>query len=460
MLENFNISRILRTALSSGGEFAEIYLEEGAATQIVAEDGKIEKVLSVSDRGVSIRVISDFRTAFGYTNEVTEKSLLELAASVSSGVKGGIFDRNIIVGAAVSAPVMFIRLHPDNIRLEQKVALVAQAERAARESSAAIRQVMAVYRDGVARMQVANSLGEFSACSRIGTMFASQVVAASGDLIQTGYESNGACRGFELFDEKSAVEIALAAAKRAEMMLSARRAPGGMMPVVLSSEAGGTMIHEAIGHGLEADLVQGGVSVYRGKLGEQVASSLVTVIDDSTIPYARGSFYFDSEGVRGQKNVLVENGILKGYLYDRLTGMKEGCSSTGNGRRESYHAKPIVRMTNTLIAPGSTAPEEIVKTVPSGLFVRKMGGGQVNTVTGDFMFEVTEGYLIENGAVCEPVRGATLTGSGSEVLKNILMVGSDLGFGIGTCGKDGQGVPVSDAQPTLLIGSMTVGGAV
>lgn len=460
MLENFNISQILRRALSFGGEFAEIYLEEGVATQIVAEDGKIEKVLSVSDRGVSIRVISDFRTALGYTNEVTEKSLLELAAAVSSGVKGEIFERNIIVGTPVSAPVMSIRLHPDDIRLEQKVALVAEAERAARESSAAIRQVMAVYRDGVARMQVANSLGEFFESSRIGTMFAAQVVAASGNLIQTGYESDGACRGFELFDSKSAVEIALAAAKRAEMMLNAKRAPGGMMPVVLSSEAGGTMVHEAIGHGLEADLVQGGVSVYRGRLGEQVASSLVTVIDDSTIPYARGSFYFDSEGVRGQKNVLVENGILKGYLYDRLTAMKEGCNSTGNGRRESYHAKPIVRMTNTLIAPGSTAPEEIVKTVPNGLFVRKMGGGQVNTVTGDFMFEVTEGYLIENGSVCEPVRGATLTGSGSEVLKNILMVGSDLGFGIGTCGKDGQGVPVSDAQPTLLIGSMTVGGAV
>lgn len=460
MLENMDISRILRQALSSGGEFAEIYLEEGAATQIVAEDGKIEKVLSVSDRGVSIRVISDLRTAFGYTNEVTEKSLLELASAVSSGVRGSAFERSIIVGSAVSAVEMPIRLHPESIRLEQKVALVAEAEKAARESSTAIRQVMAIYRDGVARVQVANSLGEFCESSRIGTMFASQVVAASGDLIQTGYESGGACRGFELFDERSAVDIALAAARRAEMMLKARRAPGGMMPVVLSSEAGGTMVHEAIGHGLEADLVQGGVSVYRGKLGEQVASNLVTVIDDSTIPYARGSFYFDSEGVRGQKNILVENGILKGYLYDRLTAMKDGCSSTGNGRRESYHAKPIVRMTNTLIAPGATPPEEIVKTVQKGLFVRKMGGGQVNTVTGDFMFEVSEGYLIENGAVSEPVRGATLTGSGSDVLKNILMVGSDLGFGIGTCGKEGQGVPVSDAQPTLLIGSMTVGGAV
>ena len=460
MLETMNTAAILRRALASGGEFAEIYLEEGSSTQIVAEDGKIEKVLCVSDRGASIRVISDFRTAFGYTNEVTEKSLLELAASVSGGVKGELFDRNIVLSPLAAAPGPDIRLHPDSVPPADKVALVAAAEKAARRSAASIRQVMTVYRDGVAKVQTVNSLGEFTESFRIGTMFAAQVVAVHDKVVQTGYESSGACRGFELFAARSATDIAVAAAARAEMMLSARRAPGGMMPVVLSSEAGGTMVHEAIGHGLEADLVQGGVSVYRGRLGEQVASELVTVIDDSTIPYARGSFFFDSEGVRGQKNILVENGILKGYLYDRLTAMKDGCVSTGNGRRESYHAKPIVRMTNTLIAPGSTPPDEIVKSVSKGLFVKKMGGGQVNTVTGDFMFEVSEGYMIENGAVCEPVRGATLTGNGPDVLKGILMVGSDLGFGIGTCGKEGQGVPVSDAQPTLLISGMTVGGAV
>jgi TldD protein len=460
MLETMNTAAILRQALSSGGEFAEIYLEEGSSTQIVAEDGKIEKVLCASDRGVSIRVICDFRTAFGYTNEVTGKSLLELAAAVSNGVKGNLFSRDIIISPSIFAPAHAVRMPPDSVPLAEKVAIVSGAEKAARGSSACIRQVMTVYRDGIARIQTVNSFGEFTESKRIGTMFAAQVVAGSGDLLQTGYESSGACRGFELFADRSAIDIALTASERARMMLSARRAPGGMMPVVLSSDAGGTMVHEAIGHGLEADLVQGGVSVYRGKAGEQVASKLVTVIDDATIPYARGSYYFDSEGVRGRKNVLVENGILKGYLYDRLTAMKDGCDSTGNGRRESYHAKPIVRMTNTLIAPGSIAPEDIVRSVPNGLFVRKMGGGQVNTVTGDFMFEVSEGYLIENGAVCEPVRGATLAGSGPEVLKNILMVGSDLGFGIGTCGKEGQGVPVSDAQPTLLISGMTVGGAV
>jgi len=460
VLETVNIEAILKRALAAGGEFAEIYFEEGYSTQIVAEDGRVEKVLSSADRGASIRVISDFRTAFGYTNDLTESSLFELAATVSNGVKGRLFDRDIVISSRTRGVEHPVTRHPESIPLTDKVALVVAAEQAARQAAPSIRQAMALYRDGVATVQTVNSLGEFTESRRIGTMFAAQAVAAADGNMQTGYEAVGACRGFELFAERSAAEIALAAAGRAAMMLTARRAPGGRMPVVLSSTAGGTMVHEAIGHGLEADLVQNGISVYRGKIGQEVASRVVTVIDDATIPFARGSFPFDSEGVPGQKTLLVADGILKGYMYDRLTAMKDGCSSTGNGRRESYHAKPIVRMTNTLIAPGLTPPDDIIRTVPHGLFVRKMGGGQVNTVTGDFMFEVAEGYLLENGAIGEPVRGATLTGNGPEVLKNILMVGSDLGFGIGTCGKDGQGVPVADAQPTLLIGEMIVGGAV
>lgn len=460
MLETFDISRILRQALAGGGEFADIYFEEGNATVISCEDGRIEKVLATTDRGVGIRVISDLRTAYAFTNEITEASLLSLAKTVSSAVQGNAFTSPIAMGTRQTGVVVSpIIIHPSSVPLMEKVTQVSRADQAARGLDARVRQVMAVYRDGVARIQTANSLGEFTESERTGTLFVAQVVAADGDVIQTGYETLGGCRGFDLFQEQSPEEIALTAARRAVMMLSARKAPGGVMPVVLSSEAGGTMVHEAVGHGLEADLVQSGVSVYRGKIGEQVASPLVTVVDDATIPHARGSFPFDSEGVAGQKTVLVEKGILKGYLYDRLTAMKEGCASTGNGRRESYHAKPIVRMTNTIITPGSTPPEEIIGSVASGLFVRKMGGGQVNTVTGDFMFEVSEGYLIENGRLGEPVRGATMTGNGPEVLKKISMVGTDLGFGIGTCGKDGQGVPVADAQPTLLIDGITVGGA-
>jgi len=459
MLNDLDIARVLRHALAGGGEFADIYCEEGAATTIVCEDGKIEKVLAGTDRGVGIRVISDLRTAYAYTNEVTEVALLDLADTVSKAVRGRIFDRTIDLRPKVTGAGFPIKLAPAAIPLQDKVAVVTRAEHAARSHDQRVRQVMVVYRDSVLRSQSANSLGEFHETSRTGTVFMAQVVAADGDVIQTGYEPLGGFRGFELFEQTSPEEIALTAARRAVMMLTARKAPGGMMPVVLSSEAGGTMVHEAIGHGLEADLAQTGMSVYSGKIGQQVASPLVTVLDDATIPNARGSFSFDDEGTPGQRTVLVENGILKGYMYDRLTAMKDGCASTGNGRRESYQTKPIVRMTNTLIAPGNSTPESIIKGVANGLFVRKMGGGQVNTVNGDFMFEVSEGYLINNGAIGEPVRGATLTGNGPDVLKKVVQVGSDLGFGIGTCGKDGQGVPVADAQPTLLIAEITVGGA-
>ncbi len=459
MLDKMDIAGILRQALAGGGEFADLYFEEGRSTAVVCEDGKIEKVLAGADRGVGLRVISDLRTAYAFTNEITEASLFALAETVRNAVKGKLFDRAIDMRQKLVGAGFPIKVQPDSVALADKVALVTAADRAARGADPRIRQVMVIYRDGMVSYQMANSLGEFVETNRTGTLFVVQAVAAEGKLIQTGYEPFGGFRGFEMFDERDPEEIALTAARRAVMMLSARKAPAGPMAVILSAKAGGTMVHEAIGHGLEADLAQAGMSVYTGKIGTQVGSPLITVIDDATIPYARGSFPFDDEGSPGQKTVLVEKGILKGYLYDRLTAMKDGCASTGNGRRESYQTKPIVRMSNTLIAPGDADPASIIRSVKQGLLVEKMGGGQVNTVNGDFVFEVSEGYLIENGQVAEPVRGATLTGNGPDVLKKIVMVGNDLGFGIGTCGKDGQGVPVADAQPTLLISEITVGGA-
>jgi len=459
MLEGINTKAILRRALSAGGEFADIYYEDGAFTSVVCDDGKVERVLAASDRGIGIRVISGFSTAYAYTNNLSEKSLLLLAETVSRGARGGAPHGDFNLCEPRIGTPFPVQIPPGRIELAEKVALVNRADRAARGFDQRIRQVMAVYRDGQMKAQSVNSLGEFREELLTATVFMVQVVAQEGDVTQTGYEPLGAGRGFELFDTASPEDLALKAAARGVMMLGARKSPAGQLPVVLSSEAGGTMVHEAIGHGLEADLVQSGTSVYKGRIGEKVASELVSVIDDATIPYARGTFCFDSEGTPAQRTVLVQDGVLKGYMYDRLSAMKEGCASTGNGRRESYRARPIVRMTNTLIAPGQSDPAGIVASVSNGLFVRRMGGGQVNTVTGDFVFEVSEGYLIENGVVGEPVRGATLAGNGPEVLKKITMVGSDLGFGIGTCGKDGQGVPVSDAQPTLLISGITVGGA-
>jgi len=455
LIKDFNPLNILKRALQHGGDFADIYMEETFNTSIICEDNKIEKVVSGRDRGIGLRVIFDFKTAYAYTNDLTEKGLLELADTVSKAVKEGGSGKDIGLVKKEIAPGFSIKVPPQSVDLLEKVELVKKANTFARGFDNRIGQVKVVYGDGFRQMVVVNSYGQWAEEDRIGILFLVQVVAREGDVVQTGYEPVGGVMGLEIFEETPPEKVAELASKRALLMLKARKAEGGKMSVVLSNEAGGTMIHEAVGHGLEADLAQQGLSVYSGKIGEKIASPLVTVIDDATIPYRRGSFFFDDEGTHGQKTILVENGVLKNYMYDRLTALKDGAVSTGNGRRESYHHRPIPRMTNTMIAPGKTNPEDIIKSLGNGLFVKKMGGGQVNTV-----FEITEGYLIEKGKIGEPVRGATLTGNGPQILKNIDMVGSDLGFAIGTCGKDAQGVPVSDAQPTLRIPEIVIGGEV
>jgi TldD protein len=460
MIRKFNLTRILKTALKRGGSFAEIFFEQSQPTSIVCEDDKIEKVITGIDAGVGIRVIHNNKTSYAYTNHINEKALLELAESVSLAWKEGIYDKDINLTEQKPDIKFLIQELPQKVGIHKKVDLVNRANRVARSWDKRIRQVKVVYRDSLQKVIIVNSHGNLVEDERISSLFFVQVIACQNGIIQTGYEPVGGFIGFEFFSENPPEKVAEIASSRAILMLEARKAPGGMMPVVLSSEAGGTMIHEAIGHGLEADLAQEGLSVYSKRIGEVVATPLITVLDDSTLPNKRGSYSFDDEGTPSQKTILVEKGILKRYLYDRLTAMKDSVHSTGNGRRESYRNQPIPRMSNTLIAPGDSNPPDILKFTAKGLFVKKMGGGQVNTVNGDFIFEVSEGYLIENGMIGEPVRGATLTGNGPEILKKIDMVGNDLEFGIGTCGKDGQGVPVADAQPTLRIPEIVVGGEV
>jgi len=460
MLDKELLTKALKKAISSGGEYAEIFVENKKPTLIHLEDSKIEKVISGVDYGLGIRLIYDGRTAYAYSNDLSEESLLNAASEVSKAASKKATD-SIIDLKTKSPSVSFdIRLFPENVPVEKKISLVRKADNIARGYDSRIRQVSVIYNDFIQKVQIATTEGTIAEDERIHTLSVIQVVASDNGIVQTGYESIGGSLGFELFDEIDTEELSLKAAKRAIMMLTARRAPGRRMPVVISSEAGGTMIHEAIGHGLEADLVQQGLSIYSKKMGQEIASSLVTVIDDSTIQKKRGSFRFDDEGMPSQHTVLLEKGILKSYLYDKLTAIKDGVLSTGNGRRQSYQYRPIPRMTNTFIAPGDTPPEKIINSVDYGLFVKKMGGGQVNTITGDFVFDVQEGYLIKKGLVEEAVRGATLAGNGPEVLKSIDMVGSDLGFSIGTCGKDSQGVPVSDAMPTVRIPEIVVGGEV
>jgi len=428
---------------------------------IQLEDGKIEKLSSGVDSGVGVRVIFGEKSAYAYSNDFSSGSLLNIAESVSRAAKEGTGKDITIDLTKVRPSVDFnIKLNPSSVGMERKVSLLENADKTARGVSPKVKQVSLIYRDTLKNVCIAASDGTIAEDERIQTVAIINVIASDGDILQTGYEPLGGLAGFELFDNNVFEEMAQRVAQKAVRMLSARKAPGGRMPVVISSYAGGTMIHEAIGHGLEADLVQQGLSVYAGKIGQRVASPLVTIIDDSTLPGKRGSYRFDDEGVVSQRTVLVEKGILKGYMYDKLTAMKDGSPATGNGRRESYMHRPIPRMSNTFIASGIKDPDKIISSVDKGFFVRKMGGGQVNTVTGEFIFEVSEGYIIKNGMIDEPVRGATLIGNGVEVLKSIDMVGSDIGFSIGTCGKDAQGVPVSDAMPTVRIPEMVVGGEV
>lgn len=460
MLDQFDIPKILKTSLKKGGDFADIFYEHVQPTSIVCEDGKIEKIISGIDAGIGLRVIYHNKVAYAYTNQLTNKALFEVADAVSAACQGNVFKKDISLMKKNPEINHRIKRLPQEVSIDEKVALVKRASEVARSWDKRIKQVKVVYVDSERKIAVANTEGELVYDNRTGVMFIVQVVAAESDIMQTGYEPMGGVIGLELFDEHPPEKLAELASRRALKMLQARRAPGGKMPVVLSSEAGGTMIHEAIGHGLEADLAQMGLSVYTGKIGSEVASPPVTVVDDATLSHKGGSYGFDDEGVIAQRTILVEKGVLKGYLYDRLTAMKDHTFSTGNGRRESYQSRPLPRMSNTFILPGQMCPGEIVRSTPEGLFVKKMGGGQVNTVNGDFVFEVSEGYLIENGKIGEAVRGATLTGNGPALLKDIDMVGDDFGFGIGTCGKDGQGVPVSDAQPTLRIPEIIVGGEV
>jgi len=452
------LCRALKRVMSRGGQYADIFLENKRTSSIHLEDNKIEKVVSGVDSGVGIRLISGDRTAYAFSNDLSEDSLIELADTLSRTFQGSTVDLTLDMRKLRPEVDFSFKIFPADVPVSEKIKLVKTADHTARSFDRRIRQVSSIYRDVIQRVQIATSDGIIAEDERVYTTVTVHVIASDAETIQTGYEAAGGLIGFELFNEVSMEDLSYKASKRAVMMLQARRAPGGRMPVVISSEAGGTMIHEAIGHGLEADLAQQGLSIYSNRLGQRVASEVITVIDDATLLNKRGSYRFDDEGTPSKRNVLVDKGILTGYMYDRLTAMRDGVKSTGNGRRESYQHRPIPRMTNTFIAPGEASAEEIIKSVPEGLFVRKMGGGQVNTVTGDFVFDVQEGYMIEDGIIGEPVREATLTGNGQDVLRSIDMVASDLGFSVGTCGKDSQGVPVSDGMPTIRIPEIVVGG--
>lgn len=461
-----SIEKILGAALQNGGALAELFFEDTTGSRVIYEGGKVEKILEGSDRGCGLRILFDNRSVYGYTTDLTETSLLRLADTLSKAVtdsKTPVREKIEWIETKNSVTEIGnykIEKSPRQIALTEKVKYVERADRHAVKTLPEARQVTSMFLDTLRKIFVVNSDGLISNDQKTYLHMMVQVVGEKNGRVETAYSSDGGYVGLEFFDQVTPESLAEEAANRVGILLTAKPAPSGSMPVVLSAEAGGTMIHEAVGHGLEADLACNGLSVYQGKIGQLVASPLITVLDDGTMPARRGSYAFDDEGTASQKNVLIENGILKGYLVDRLSAMKFDMPATGNGRRETFRNKPIVRMTNTYIAPGKDDPAQILRDTKKGIFVKAMGGGQVNTVTGDFVFAVTEGYLIEDGKLGAPIRGATLVGNGPAIMLTVDRVGSDLGFATGTCGKDGQGAPVTDAQPTLRIPEMTVGGEV
>lgn len=454
----FEAGRILRAAMRGDTLYGDVFFEQKDYTQVHLESGRLEKVEQAVDTGVGIRIIVPWKTFYASTNALDEENLMDIARNLgsASGGEGHFQLPSTEFGKAVYD--FSIGTDPQSVGLQEKVDLVKRLEKMIRGMEKRVKQVRAIYRDSRQFVRIENSYGVTVEDSRTQVVLSLLIVGEKDGDVQTAYEAIGGFSGFDYFTGERIEELAAKTVKRLAGLLKAVEAPMGMKTVVLAAEAGGTMIHEAIGHGLEADLALEGLSCYKDLVGQQIAASVIDIVDDATVPNLRGTYAYDDEGIPGERTVLVEKGILKGYLVDRFHSMKYNIPSTGNGRRESYEHRPIPRMSNTMILPGSDNPESIVKSVDEGVLVVKMGGGQVDTVRGDFVFEISEGYRIERGKVGPMIKNATMMGNGLKVLKDIDMVGSDLGIGIGTCGKDGQGVPVADAQPTLRIPEIIVGG--
>jgi TldD protein len=460
VIEEAVLTRVLQTALKTGGDFAEVFAEDRRTSSAVLDDGKVEELTSGRERGAGIRVVVGETTGFAHTADLSENGLRTAAEAAAAAARGGGGGTVVVDLSRQTSPrYSEVRVAPEDVPKKTKVEILQRADAAARAAGGAIRQVSARTGDSRRKILVANSDGLLATDDQVRTLFAVTAVAAGDTGMQTGYESTGFTIGFELLEDLDIEAFAQAAAQRALTKLKARPAPSGSIPVVINHGSGGVMFHEACGHGLEADLVGKDASVYRGRVGELVASPLVTLVDDGTMGPEWGSFSIDDEGHPAGKNTLIENGVLTDYMWDHLRARKEKRESSGNGRRESYRHLPMVRMTNTFVTNGTEDPEAIIRDTPHGVYVAKLGGGQVNTATGDFVFGMTEAYMIEDGEITDPIRDANLIGNGPEVLKNIDVVGNDFAMGSpGTCGKDGQGVPVGDGNPTLRVTAMTVGG--
>jgi len=461
VIEEQVLQRVLVAALAGGGEFAEVFAEDRRTSSARLDDAKVEELTSGRERGAGVRVVAGLTTGYAHTADLSESGLVEAARAASAAARGGGPTARIVdLDRDSSRRARPVSLRPEDVPKARKVELLLSADAAARRDRPNIAQVSTSTADARRHTLIANSDGLLVEDDVTRTRFGVQCVAQGDTGLQTGSRSVGASVGFELFERWDVEQLAAEAAETAIRKLGARPAPAGMLPVVLAAGGGGVLFHEACGHGLEADLVDKDTSVFRGRVGTRVASKLVTLVDDATVAGEWGTFVYDDEGAPGQRTVLIEDGVLQDYMWDLVRARRAGRASTGNGRRETYQHLPMVRMTNTFLAPNpGTSLDDLIGSVEHGLFCQSLGGGQVNTATGDFVFGMTEAFLIEGGRVTEPVRTANLIGNGPQALLDIEGLADDFDMGWpGTCGKDGQGVPVGMGIPSLLVAGLTVGG--
>lgn len=451
--------RVLQKAVSTGADYAEIFAENTVNHSISMIASKVDSINDTVIAGASVRVYKGMRSVMASTIDTSEAGLIRCAEQAAEALGQGSAAIDIVLKERLYGDIHPVKVAPSSCGNKEKVDILKEGYFAAKEYDESVVQVSGSLLDVDHNILIASTDGIYAQDRQIRTRIAISAVADKGSGTQTGFFGPGRRMGMEVFD--SIIDpkaVGIRAAKQAVTMAGAGYCPAGVMPVAIDNGFGGVIFHEACGHGLEASAVAYGQSVFAGKLGQKIANEKVTAIDDGTIPNAWGSINIDDEGTPAQRNVLIENGILKGYMIDKFNGRRMGMASTGSSRRQSYAYTPTSRMTNTYIAAGEDKNEDIIASIEYGLYAASMGGGSVNPVTGEFNFAVNEGYMIRNGKICEPVRGASLVGKGSEVIQNIDMVGSDMDMGQGMCGSSSGNVPTNVGQPLIRVSTITVGG--
>ncbi len=451
------LDKVLRKGMARGGDFAEVYLEKRISRSILLEEGKFKSAVFGISQGAGVRVLSGDRTGYAYTDEPTEDKILRAAETASAIAKSGSATASIGLKAVRHPSHVTVRIALQDVTDEKRLDVMRRAHQAALDYDPRIAMASIDYYDEIRGRTIANSEGLLFTDELPLLFFIIQALSRSGGASHMGRERISAHSGFEMFDGGAAEKAARACAREAVAMLEARDAPAGKMDVVMQNGWGGVLVHEAVGHPLEADNIAKNIGAFTGKLGSKVASPVFTMIDDGTLPGFRGTTSVDDEGTPMKRNVLIEKGVLRKYMTDILSARQIKAERTGNGRRESFRYLPIPRMTNTFIDAGRDAPADILTSTKSGLYVQALSGGSVNPVTGVFNFTCREAYLIENGRKTQPVRGATLIGSCLDVIQSVDAVGNDLDFGPGICGK-GQAAEVTAGQPTVRLRGINVGG--